>query len=41
MKKEGGETQVETVEESSHLKKALKELGLGELWYSGHIGGVP
>lgn len=39
--KEAGETRVEPATKTRGLKKALKTLGLGELWYSGHFDKVP
>lgn len=41
VEKEEGETRVSKVKNLDRLKEALKEMGLGELWYSGEIGGVP
>lgn len=38
--KEAGETKVKPVASVPHLREALKELGLGELYYAGHLGGV-
>ena len=40
VEKEEGETKVSEVKNPDKLKEALKEMGLGELWYSGEIGGV-
>lgn len=40
VEKVNGETRVSKVSNIRRLKKYLKELGLGELWYSGEIGGV-
>lgn len=40
VEKEEGETKVSKVKNPDKLKEALKEMGLGELWYSGEIGGV-
>jgi predicted ATPase len=37
--KKAGQTIVERPENSSHLKELLQELGLGEAWYAGHLGG--
>jgi predicted ATPase len=39
--KERGETRVKRVRRDRALTEALKVLGLGEMWYSGHLGGVP
>lgn len=39
--KEAGETKVKPVGDTADLKEALKTLGLGELYYAGHFGGVP
>jgi predicted ATPase len=36
-----GKTHCKTVQDQEGVKEALKTLGLGELWYSGHIGGTP
>lgn len=36
-----GKTQCKRVADKQGIKEALKSLGLGELWYSGHIGGIP
>ena len=41
VRKQAGETKVEPVEDSAHLRAVLKSLGLGEAWYAGHLGGVP
>jgi predicted ATPase len=41
VEKHEGRTQAMPVGEKGEMKKALKTLGLGELWYSGHLGGVP
>ncbi|MBT9160668.1 MAG: ATP/GTP phosphatase [Dehalococcoidia bacterium] len=43
VEKEGNETKVRRVENGADLKKRLQdlELGLGEYYYSGAIGGVP
>lgn len=43
VEKEGNETKLVRVENTADLKKKLHdlELGLGEYWYSGAIGGVP
>ncbi|MBI2918592.1 MAG: AAA family ATPase [Chloroflexi bacterium] len=39
--KENGETKVKPVASIRGIRKALKELGLGELYYAGHLGAVP
>jgi len=36
-----GKTRCRTVEDKKGIKQALKVLGLGELWYSGDLGGAP
>lgn len=43
VEKEGNETKVSRVENAKELKKRLEdlELGFGEYYYSGAIGGVP
>jgi predicted ATPase len=41
VKKQAGQTLVERPGNSSNLKKLLQELGLGEAWYTGHLGGNP
>jgi len=41
VEKEKGETKVRPVEDSAHLREALRRLGLGEMWVAGHLGGVP
>ena len=41
VEKVGGKTQCKPVQDQEGVKEALKTLGLGELWYSGHIGGTP
>lgn len=40
VEKKEGKTQI-TVPKGKKIREALKVLGLGELWYSGDIGGVP
>lgn len=40
VKKEKGETKISKIKNPKRLKEALKEMGLGELWYSGEIGGI-
>lgn len=39
--KKEGKTQVTKAQERKGIKEALKTLGLGEMWYSGSLGGVP
>lgn len=39
--KEKGETKIGQIEKDDALKEALKVLGLGEMWYAGHFGGIP
>ena len=41
VEKKGGRTQIKRIEDKKGIKEALKTLGLGELWYSGSLGGVP
>ena len=41
VEKKKGETLVKDVKSKKAIKDALKVLGLGELWYSGSLGGVP
>jgi len=41
VEKEKGKTQARPVEDPKGVKEALKTLGLGEMWYSGSLGGVP
>lgn len=41
VEKVDGETQVKRAEDKKGIKEALKTLGLGEMWYSGCLGGVP
>ena len=41
VEKENGKTHCREVKDVAGVKEALKTLGLGELWYSGHLGGVP
>jgi predicted ATPase len=41
VEKVNGETQVKSAEDKKGIKEALKTLGLGEMWYSGGLGGVP
>ncbi len=41
VEKKRGETEVKEASEEVGIKEALKTLGLGELWYSGSLGGVP
>jgi len=39
--KKDGRTECKRASETKDLKKALQKIGLGELWYSGAVGGVP
>lgn len=41
VEKEDGKTRVKPLKGRKGIRDALKVLGLGELWYAGHIGGVP
>lgn len=41
VEKQDGKTQVKKAEDKKGIKEALKTLGLGEMWYSGSLGGVP
>jgi predicted ATPase len=41
VEKKEGETTVRRIEEPERLRKVLKEILLGELWYSGEFGGNP
>jgi predicted ATPase len=41
VEKVNGETQVKRAEDKKGIKEALKTLGLGEMWYSGGLGGIP
>jgi predicted ATPase len=41
VEKEDGKTQCREAKDVAGVTEALKTLGLGELWYSGHLGGVP
>jgi len=41
VEKENGKTRCREARDVAGVKEALKTLGLGELWYSGHLGGVP
>lgn len=41
VEKKEGKTETKEVTDVKEIKKALKTLTLGELWYSGDIGGVP
>lgn len=40
VEKEDGETKVKKIEDKKGIKEALKTLGLGEMWYSGALGGT-
>lgn len=41
VERDKGETRISKVKNPRRLREALKEMGLGELWYSGELGGVP
>jgi predicted ATPase len=41
VEKEDGKTHCREAKDMAGVTEALKTLGLGELWYSGHLGGVP
>jgi len=41
VEKEDGKTHCREAKDVAGVKEALKTLGLGELWYSGHLGGIP
>jgi len=41
VEKKDGKTQCREAKDVAGVKEALKTIGLGELWYSGHLGGVP
>ncbi len=41
VEKADGKTQCREAKDAAGVKEALKTLGLGELWYSGGLGGVP
>lgn len=41
VEKNDGKTQVNKACDEKGIKEALKTLGLGEMWYSGSLGGVP
>lgn len=41
VEKKETETTIRRIREPEKLREALKEIGLGELWYSGQLGGVP
>lgn len=41
VEKKEGKTQTKRVADQAGVKEALKTLGLGELWYSGSLGGTP
>lgn len=41
VEKEEGETSLRKEKEPEKLREVLKELGLGELWISGALGGIP
>lgn len=41
VEKKGGKSQFKFVNRKKGLKETLRVLGLGELWYSGELGGTP
>jgi len=41
VEKKNGKTEVKKAEEKKRIREALKNLGLGEMWYAGDLGGVP
>jgi predicted ATPase len=41
VEKENGRTQFKPVKNKKGLRDALRVLGLGEIWYSGQLGGTP
>ncbi len=41
VEKVDGKTQCREAKDVAGVEEALRTLGLGELWYSGHLGGVP
>jgi predicted ATPase len=41
VEKKEGKTEVKGVDDIKEIKEALKTLTLGEMWYSGDLGGVP
>lgn len=41
VEKKEGKTRCREAKDTAGVKEALKTLGLGELWHSGHLGGVP
>jgi predicted ATPase len=41
VEKEDGKTHCREAKDVAGVKEALKTLSLGELWYPGHLGGVP
>jgi predicted ATPase len=41
VEKKKGCTQINSVKRKTGLKEALRILGLGEIWYSGELGGTP
>ncbi len=41
VEKQDGKTQVKKAKDKKGIKEASKTLGLGEMWYSGSLGGVP
>jgi len=41
IEKKEGKTTLQSAQNKKGIKKALQDLGLGEFWYSGALGGVP
>jgi predicted ATPase len=41
VEKKDGETKIKKAEDKKGIKEALKTLGLGDMWYSGSLGGNP
>ncbi|MEO0115782.1 MAG: AAA family ATPase [candidate division WOR-3 bacterium] len=41
VEKQEGQTKIKKAEDKKGIKETLKVLGLGEMWYSGSLGGVP
>jgi len=41
VEKEEGQTIIKRIEDIEKIKETLKEILLGELWYSGEFGGIP
>ncbi len=41
LEKDNGATKINPASSKKHLKSLLKQVGLGEAWYAGSLGGVP